>query len=128
LDGWIPGHSDIPALRSLSPRRRSAHSAQGITVVGIDARPEPIEMTRNLKLTADLLVDASKISAEEAVEQIEKLKPKDYVGWRGADGEHERLGRGLFLSAPTCPLRTAHCVLLTVHYAQRVCKSDCDVH
>lgn len=65
-----------------------AHFAQGITVVGIDARPEPIEMTRNLKLTADLLVDASKISAEEAVEQIEKLKPKDYVGWRGADGEH----------------------------------------
>ncbi|GFZ47409.1 hypothetical protein JCM24511_05152 [Saitozyma sp. JCM 24511] len=59
--------------------------AMGITVVGIDARPEPIEMTRNLKLTADLLVDASKISAEEAVEQIEKLKPKDYVGWRGAD-------------------------------------------
>jgi hypothetical protein len=56
-------------------------------------------MTRSLKLTADLLVDASKTTGEEAVEQIEKLKPKDYVGWRGADGKRQRLGGISF-----CPL------------------------
>jgi len=36
-------------------------------------------------LTADLLFDASKVSAEEAVEQITKLRPEGYQGWPGAD-------------------------------------------
>jgi hypothetical protein len=58
-------------------------------VVGIDTRSEPIEMTRKLALTADLLVDGGKTSAEESRKEIEKLKPNGYVGWEGADGESD---------------------------------------
>jgi hypothetical protein len=55
-------------------------------VVGVDARPEPIEMTRKFKLAPDLLLDATKTNAEDAVKEIVKLRPKDYDGWDGADG------------------------------------------
>lgn len=60
---------------------------QGLKVVGVDARPEPIEMTRAFKLAPDLLLDATETSAEEAVELIKQLRSKDYVGWDGADGK-----------------------------------------
>jgi alcohol dehydrogenase, propanol-preferring len=44
-----------------------------LTVVGVDARKEPIELTKSLKFTADLLIDSTK-GKESAVEQIDKLK------------------------------------------------------
>jgi hypothetical protein len=61
-------------------------------VVGIDARPEPIEMTRGFKLAPDLLLDASKTPAEDAVKEIVKLREEGYNGWDGADGEFAERG------------------------------------
>src|ERR1700685_3128563 len=46
---------------------------KGLTVVGIDSRKEPLELTKSLKYTADLLIDSSK-GKETALEEIKKLK------------------------------------------------------
>ncbi len=59
---------------------------QGLKVVGIDARPEPIVMTRKLELAPDVLIDASTTTAAEAVKEVIKLRPSGYAGWDGADG------------------------------------------
>lgn len=56
-------------------------------MIGVDARAEPIEMTRQFELKPDLLLDARHTSAEEAVKEILKLRPDDYDGWDGADGK-----------------------------------------
>ncbi len=44
-------------------------------------------MTKSLKLAPDLCIDATKTTAAEAVKEIVRLRPKDYVGWDGVDGE-----------------------------------------
>lgn len=61
---------------------------QGLKVVGIDARKEPIELAKQLKeeLRPDLILDASQTSAEDAMKEIKKLRPSDYFGWDGCDG------------------------------------------
>ncbi|RSH84641.1 uncharacterized protein EHS24_006165 [Apiotrichum porosum] len=46
--------------------------AMGLFVVGIDARPGPLELCAGLALAPDVLIDASKTSAEEAVALIDK--------------------------------------------------------
>lgn len=42
-------------------------------VVGIDARPEPLELCQSFKHAPDLLVDASKTSADQAKSQLKTL-------------------------------------------------------
>ena len=72
-----------------SPFNREDYSAdeQELKVVGIDARLEPIEMTKGFKLAPDLVLDAGKISAKEAVKLIAGLREEEYEGWDGVDGE-----------------------------------------
>jgi hypothetical protein len=60
-----------------------------LKVVGIDARPEPIDLAKNCALPPDIVLDASKTSVEQAQEQIAKLRPDDYVGWPGVDGKFQ---------------------------------------
>jgi D-arabinose 1-dehydrogenase-like Zn-dependent alcohol dehydrogenase len=48
-------------------------NVEGLTVVGIDSRKEPLELTKSLKYTADLLIDSSQ-GKETALEEIKKLK------------------------------------------------------
>ena len=59
---------------------------QGLKVVGIDARPEPIKLAMGMKLAPDLCFDATKTTAEDAVKEIVKLRPDGYEGWDGVDG------------------------------------------
>lgn len=73
-------------VRSFAPASHVELMCQGLKVAGIDARPEPIEMVRGFKLAPDLILDATKTTAEEAVKEIVKLRPDDYDGWDGADG------------------------------------------
>ncbi|ORX39094.1 chaperonin 10-like protein [Kockovaella imperatae] len=80
--GQILAISGLGALGHLGVQMAKA---MGLTVVGIDARPEPIAMTEGLRLAPDLCIDATSLKAEEAVEEIHKLRPKGYEGWKGAD-------------------------------------------
>ncbi|WVF65585.1 hypothetical protein IAT40_000315 [Kwoniella sp. CBS 6097] len=80
--GDILAISGLGALGSLGVQMGKA---LGYKVVGIDARPEPIELVKSFKLAPDLIIDASKTSAEDAVKQIVKLRPEGYKGWDGAD-------------------------------------------
>jgi D-arabinose 1-dehydrogenase-like Zn-dependent alcohol dehydrogenase len=48
--------------------------------VGVDSRKEPLELTRSLKYTADLLIDSSQ-GKDKALEEIRKLeKNNDFPG------------------------------------------------
>jgi propanol-preferring alcohol dehydrogenase len=48
--------------------------------VGVDSRKEPLELTRSLKYTADLLIDSSQ-GKDKALEEIKKLKKNnDFPG------------------------------------------------
>ena len=42
-------------------------------MVGIDSRKEPLDLTKSLKYTADLLIDSSR-GTQRAIEEIKKLK------------------------------------------------------
>lgn len=58
---------------------------KGYKVVGIDARPEPIELAKQLKYPPDLLLNAGETKAEDArkkVAELDKEKPFD-----GVDGK-----------------------------------------
>ncbi|KAL8277943.1 hypothetical protein RQP46_009575 [Phenoliferia psychrophenolica] len=57
--------------------------AAGYIVVGVDARSEPIEMTKALKLAPDVCINAATTSVEEALVQISALDPKKPL--RGLD-------------------------------------------
>jgi hypothetical protein len=59
-------------------------SLQGYKVVGIDARPEPVELAKTLKYTPDLALLASETKAEEALEKIKKMTPDK--AFEGIDG------------------------------------------
>ncbi|WWD21149.1 hypothetical protein CI109_105630 [Kwoniella shandongensis] len=59
--------------------------ALGLKVVGVDARPEPIDSAKKLELAPNLIVDVSKTGAEEAKKEIGRLREDGYVGWDGAD-------------------------------------------
>ncbi|WVQ93247.1 hypothetical protein IAU59_000313 [Kwoniella sp. CBS 9459] len=80
--GDILAISGLGALGSLGVQMGKA---LGYKVVGIDARPEPIELVKSFKLAPDLVIDASKTSAEDAMKEIVKLRPEGYKGWDGAD-------------------------------------------
>lgn len=58
---------------------------QGYFVVGIDARPGPLELCRGFRLAPDVLIDASKTSAEDAQREINEV-------WAKKGGEERPLG------------------------------------
>jgi len=80
--GQILGMSGLGALGHLGVQMAKA---MGLKVVGIDARPEPVELAEKLKLSPDLTIDASKTSVQDALREIKKLRPDDYFGWDGVD-------------------------------------------
>ncbi|KAK8843346.1 hypothetical protein IAR55_007002 [Kwoniella newhampshirensis] len=80
--GQILAISGLGALGHLGVQMAKA---MGLKVVGIDARPEPIAMTKGLNLAPDLLIDATKTEADAAKKQIADLREDGYVGWDGAD-------------------------------------------
>lgn len=56
----------------------------GYKVVGVDARKEPIELTKSLKYPPDLVLHAQETKAEEALKQIKDLAPEK--AFEGLDG------------------------------------------
>lgn len=58
---------------------------QGYKVVGIDARPEPIELAKSLKYPPDLVLDVTKIKAEDALPKVKELDPQK--PFEGLDGK-----------------------------------------
>ncbi|KAL8277614.1 hypothetical protein RQP46_010046 [Phenoliferia psychrophenolica] len=57
--------------------------AMGYIVVGVDARPEPIELAKSLVLAPDLCINAATTSVEDALTAIAALDPKKQL--RGLD-------------------------------------------
>lgn len=55
----------------------------GLKVVAIDVRDDPLNMVKGLKYPPDLCIDASKLSEEDAIEQIAKIEKRS--PWRGLD-------------------------------------------
>lgn len=55
-------------------------------MVGIDARPQPLESALKSHLPPDVAINAKETSIAEAQKQVEELRPDDYVGWPGVDG------------------------------------------
>jgi hypothetical protein len=54
--------------------------------VGLDARPEPIDLARSLKYPPDLAIDVTKIKAEDALAKVKELDPeKPFEGVDGMD-------------------------------------------
>ncbi|WVQ63959.1 uncharacterized protein L199_002116 [Kwoniella botswanensis] len=80
--GEIIAISGLGALGSLGVQMAKA---MGLKVVGVDARPEPLDLARSFALSSDLVVDGGKTSPEEAVREIIKLRPEGYEGWDGVD-------------------------------------------
>lgn len=59
-------------------------------MVGIDARQGPLDLCHSLELKPDVLIDASKTSAEEAVKLIDEKAAQASPGRErpsGVDGE-----------------------------------------
>lgn len=73
--------------KSLPPSHRPGFAAQGYKVVGIDARKEPIELTKSLKYAPDLVLNSKETSADKAKEQVKALDPEK--PFEGLDGESE---------------------------------------
>ena len=67
---------------------------QGYKVVGIDARTEPIELTKSLKYPPDLVLNSKETSADKAREQVKALDPEK--PFEGLDGEFLCPSRALF--------------------------------
>lgn len=67
----------------------SKFSAQGLKVVAIDTRTEAVELVRSLDNDhrPDLIIDASKSKAKDALNAINGLRPSGYHGWGGVDGK-----------------------------------------
>lgn len=80
--------------------------AMGLFVVGIDARPGPLELCAGLALAPDVLIDASKTSAEEAVALIDKKVKSTFSEERpsGVDGESSSLATHPPTPRPADPL------------------------
>lgn len=78
------GYGEKPSTLHLTCR--PANELQGLKVVGIDARDQPLESALKSHLPPDIALNARDISIEEAQEQVAKLRPDDYVGWPGVDG------------------------------------------
>ena len=57
-------------------------------MVGVDARPEPIELTKSLALGPDLCINAATTSVEDAVKAIAALNPSKPL--KGLDGASRR--------------------------------------
>jgi D-arabinose 1-dehydrogenase-like Zn-dependent alcohol dehydrogenase len=54
-------------------------------VVAIDNRQQPLELVQNLKYSPDLILDSSKIDAENAIQQINKIQSTAKTQYPGAD-------------------------------------------
>lgn len=72
----------------------SNFSAQGLKVVAIDTRTEALELVRSLDNDhrPDLVIDASKSKADDALNAIHGLRPSGYRGWDGVDGKPVMIG------------------------------------
>lgn len=57
----------------------------GIKVIAIDNRKEPLELVKNLKYPPDLLINSSQTNSENAIKQIDPLKPTFGANYPGAD-------------------------------------------
>lgn len=62
---------------------------QGLKVVAIDTRIEALELVRLLDddHRPDLVIDASRSKAKDALDAINGLRPSGYRGWAGVDGK-----------------------------------------
>lgn len=49
---------------------------KGYKVVGIDARPQPIELAKRLKYPPDLLLQTDQVKAQDALPKIRALDPE----------------------------------------------------
>lgn len=58
-------------------------------MVGIDARPQPLESALQSNLPPDIALNARETSVKDAQRQIAKLRPDGYIGWPGVDGSSE---------------------------------------
>jgi D-arabinose 1-dehydrogenase-like Zn-dependent alcohol dehydrogenase len=56
-----------------------------LKVVAIDNRQQPLELVQNLKYSPDLILDSSKIDAENAIQQINKIQSTTKTNYPGAD-------------------------------------------
>lgn len=56
-----------------------------LKVVAIDNREEPLELTKNLKYSPDLIIDSSKSDTENAIKQINKLQSTAKTNYPGVD-------------------------------------------
>lgn len=67
----------------------SNFSTQGLKVVAIDTRIEALELVQLLDddHRPDLIIDASRSRAEDALDAINGLRPSGYRGWAGVDGK-----------------------------------------
>ncbi|KAK9899837.1 alcohol dehydrogenase [Cystobasidium minutum MCA 4210] len=71
-EGGTIGFSGLGALGHLGVQFAIC---MGYKVVGIDARPEPIDLAKSLKYPPDLVLDATKIKAEDALPKVKELDP-----------------------------------------------------
>jgi D-arabinose 1-dehydrogenase-like Zn-dependent alcohol dehydrogenase len=56
-----------------------------LKVVAIDNRQQPLELVQNLKYSPDLILDSSRIDAENAIQQINKIQSTAKTKYPGAD-------------------------------------------
>ncbi|KAK4058634.1 hypothetical protein OIO90_000078 [Microbotryomycetes sp. JL221] len=79
-EGAVLGISGLGALGHIATQMARA---MGYIVVGIDARPEPIELVQTFEHICHLTINASNTSAAQAVKQITSLRPDR--GYEGLD-------------------------------------------
>ncbi|GFZ49271.1 hypothetical protein JCM24511_07390 [Saitozyma sp. JCM 24511] len=86
--GQVVGISGLGALGHLGVQFAKA---MGLKVVGVDARPYPIELARDLRFAPDLLINASETSPAEARKAILDMRGPEYLPFaepfNGVDGE-----------------------------------------
>lgn len=86
------GHLGVQMAKAMvGPRPVATESSpahplqpQGYIVVGVDARPEPIDLVKSLALAPDLCINAATTSVDDALVQIAALDPQKPL--RGLDG------------------------------------------
>lgn len=59
---------------------------QGLKVVGVDGRDEPLRLAASKEHAPNLCINAVTTTVEEALQQIAALRPTDWTGPPGVDG------------------------------------------
>jgi threonine dehydrogenase-like Zn-dependent dehydrogenase len=85
-------HTSLPEptkkrIRPGGQSRIQANKTQGLIVVGVDGREEPLTLAKSQKLAPDLAINASKTTPEEALKMIDKFRPEGWTYGSGVDGE-----------------------------------------